>query len=139
MKPATYDGTLNRAILMTSIALLAIVMAIGSITPALAGVPNMGATIVDGDECGMLDGDGDFVITTDSHRVNTNSKNGNAIFKCHAENVPNNTGKSVQYNMENTGFFCFIPGAGLTADWKEVVSDNGDGTGDATLTCKKKV
>lgn len=78
---------------------------------------------IDEFSCGMFDGDGGFVITDNNHAVVTS--NGNGEFRCQAQ-VPNSTGKAVQYN----DFPCGTP-AGLTFDGREVVSASGR----ATLTC----
>ena len=97
------------------------------------------ATVEVGFECGLFDGDGDPVIATDSHLVTTVNKNGVVNMTCHVEDVPNNTGAAVRYNADNnpygTGIVC-ASGSLTTLIWKETVSDNGDGTGDATLNCK---
>lgn len=95
------------------------------------------AVIIVGDTCGMLDGDGVFISTTDTKTVNTNSSNGRAMFKCHASDVPNSTGSAVHYDFESTEISCGIlltDGLVFTNDWKQVV----DTEGNAVLTCKYK-
>jgi len=81
--------------------------------------------------CGMLDGDGGFVGTTDSKVVNTNNANGIINFKCHVKDVANSTGMAVHWDYETAGFSCNTL-FGSTTDWKETVSADGN----AVLTCK---
>lgn len=89
------------------------------------------AIILTGEGCGMLDGDGDGVYTTDTKVVSSVTKNGsNVNMKCHAS-VPNSTGKTVKWNFDNTGLSCGT-GFGATDDWRIVV----DPEGNATMTCK---
>lgn len=75
--------------------------------------------------CLLLDGDGNFVITDESHTVITSSGNGN--FRCSATDVANSTGRAVIY----TDFLCNTQ-AGQTTDSRLVVSASGN----AVLTCK---
>ena len=88
-----------------------------------------GAIHIDDFGCGMLNGNGGFLITTDSKQVITPSGNDN--FKCQADNVPNASGSSVKWNFANTGLICGTA-LGGTTDWQEIVS----GSGQATLQCK---
>ena len=98
------------------------------------------AFIITEGSCGMADGDGGSITSTDVKQVNSNSqKNGNITLKCYATGVDNSTGKVVKYNFENTwGASCStlktFPEISqqFTDDWKEVVSADGD----AVLTCK---
>ncbi|MGQ0795665.1 MAG: hypothetical protein ACT4N5_05735 [Nitrosopumilaceae archaeon] len=91
--------------------------------------------------CTLFDGDGSVAFAPDAQGVVTQSNNGNIKLTCHAENVPNNQGKAVRYDSNNNPFGpgqpCVYQGE-ATLNWKEVVSDNGDGTGDATLVCHFK-
>ena len=100
------------------------------------------ATVEVGFACGLFDGDGGVALAFDTHLVTTVNKNGVVNMTCHVENVPNNTGAAVRYNADNNpagpGTLC-ASGALTTSSWKETVSDNGDGTGDATLQCKFRV
>ena len=88
-----------------------------------------GAIHIDDLTCGMLDGNGGFVVTTNSAQVITPSGNDN--FKCQADNVPNASGKAVKWNYANTGLICGTA-LGGTTDFQEIVS----GSGQATLQCK---
>lgn len=82
--------------------------------------------------CGMIDGNGNYFVTTLSAVVITPS--GNANLKCQKKvAVPNSTGRAVVWNYDNTGMMC-ATNAGLTKDWQETVSASGM----ATLTCHSK-
>ena len=80
------------------------------------------AVHLSGLECGMIDGDGNFVLAT-GDAVVTSSGNGN--LKCQAQ-VPNSTGKAVVYS----GFPCGTP-TGVDNNGHETVSASGQ----ATLVC----
>ena len=101
------------------------------------------ATVVVGFGCGLFDGDGGTVFTTDTQTVITVSKTGVVNMKCQIEGVDNNQGKAVHYsyayNPSGTPVPCVFEGTYSTSSWKETVSDNGDGTGDATLQCKFRI
>jgi hypothetical protein len=123
------------------------IVAILGLSIAAWGIPNTSvmaapATVLVGINCGLFDGDGGFLITTDTQAVQTQSANGNTKITCHAASVPNSTGKAVHYDTDNNPFgpgaLCGDGFGNTTADWKEVVSDNEDGTGDATLQCRFK-
>jgi hypothetical protein len=50
--------------------------------------------------CTMADGSGNFLTITSPElkiKVSTQSANGNLILNCHADNIPNITGKAVKY------------------------------------------
>lgn len=79
--------------------------------------------------CNLLDGNKNPVSTDRSHAVVTSS--GTSMLKCQVENVPNDTGRAVQWDYANTNLLCSTYG-GLTEDWKITVSASGQ----ATLTCK---
>src|SRR4051812_9888371 len=81
-----------------------------------------GAIVINDFGCGMIDGDGNFAFSDNSHAVVTSS--GNGMLRCQAT-VPNSTGKAVVYKDFLCGTF-----AGL-ADGRETVSASGQ----ATLTC----
>ena len=87
--------------------------------------------------CGLLDGDGNVVISDSFQTVATNNGKGTGKLTCHAANVPNSTGKAVHWDFDNMPMLCGTI-SGATENWKNVVSDNGDGTGDATLQCRTK-
>lgn len=82
--------------------------------------------------CGLLDGDGNGIFTTDTKVVNSLGKNGgNVNLKCYASDVPNSTGETVKWDFYNTGSPCGTQ-YGLTEDWRIVV----DPEGNAIMTCK---
>jgi hypothetical protein len=78
--------------------------------------------------CGLIDGDGGFVLTYGTIEIQNSS--GNATLKCHATGVANDTGQAVHWDFDNTGLECGTSD-GLTTDWHETVSASGN----ATLTC----
>jgi hypothetical protein len=90
-----------------------------------------GAVHMDDFGCGLLDGNGGFVYTTDSRVTITPSNNNVTILKCTARGVANNTGSAAHFDHASTGYPCNTQ-AGSTYDWHETVSANGV----ATLTCK---
>lgn len=81
--------------------------------------------------CGMLDGQGSFVVTTDSRVTVTPPQAGVTVLKCSSRNLANNSGRAVQWNQGNTGYLCNTQ-MGSTSDWSETVSASGQ----AVLTCK---
>ena len=96
------------------------------------------AVIIDDQFCLVIDGNGNLTNTNDSKVIATQSKNGNAVWKCKAM-VPNDTGMAARWDSENNPFFsgvaCNIPtpfGNKETTDWKITVSSEGD----ATATCR---
>lgn len=105
-------------------------LVIFAIFVATGAFANNGAVRIDDFGCGVLDGNGNGVYTTDSKVVMTPSPNGNTVLKCFAKNVPNNTGRAVRWNYENTGYSCGTQ-SGSTTDWHETVSTSGR----AVLTC----
>lgn len=90
------------------------------------------AVIIVGNDCSMIDGNGDSFITNDTKVVQTNSRKGVINKKCYASGVPNETGRAVHWNSGNTGGLMCAVLEGLTDDWKLVVDDEGN----AQLTCK---
>ena len=91
---------------------------------------NNGAVHINNFGCGVLDGNGNGVYTTNSKVTITHSPNGNTILKCFAKGVPNNTGRAVRWNYATTGYSCGTQ-SGSTTDWHEIVSTRGR----AVLTC----
>ena len=83
------------------------------------------AVVINGFTCGVIDGDGGFFVTDQTHTVITSS--GNSVLKCHASGVPNSTGSAVN----RSGFLCGTA-LGLTTDSHETVSASGE----VDLTCK---
>lgn len=80
--------------------------------------------------CGLLDGNGSGVGTTNSFAVITDSETGAVMLRCQADVTPSSTGKAVQFSYDNTGASCGVL-VGITTKWKEVVSASGK----ATLHC----
>lgn len=112
-------------------------MAAASLTAAIGGIGVLGGSTAFADSpnaaqinkdftCGLFDGNGNFVVTDQSHSVVTNS--GNTTLKCSVKDVtPSSTGHAVKFE----GFVCntFL---GSTTDSRETVSASGN----ATLTCE---
>jgi hypothetical protein len=82
------------------------------------------AAVIDITLCGVIDGDGNFYLTTEGSAVVTS--NGNGRLTCKATGVPNSTGTAVTYR----DFGCNTP-AGFTTDSHETVSASGN----VTLQC----
>lgn len=111
--------------------------------PGLVFVLTLAAFLVSGQEtakadaavvvkdigCGLLDGDGNFVFTSESHAVSTDS--GNSKITCKADVAPSTTAQgAVKWNFANTGLLCSTS-FGSTQDWQEVVTPSGK----ASLVC----
>jgi hypothetical protein len=77
--------------------------------------------------CGLLDGNGGFAFTTDTHTVFTPRSTGKLT--CQAR-VPNPSGRAVHFDFDSTGLECALFFA-ITTTWHETVSASGR----ATLTC----
>ena len=103
---------------------------------------------VSNQECWFFDGDGNIIVSTDSHAVATHSHNGNTHLTCKADNVQNSTGDVVKYDDKNNPYAydaeknpdgppeiaCRDGFGHATYDWQEVVSPGGN----ATLQCHYK-
>ena len=90
------------------------------------------AIIVTDFGCGLIDGDGNSFSTNDTKVVNSNNGKGGQInFACYASGVPNNQGRAVHWDYDNTGLTCGTL-FGSTTDWRIVV----DTEGNAVLKCK---
>lgn len=91
------------------------------------------AVVITSFDCTILDGNGGFYTTNDTKVTKANNPGGNAVLKCHANDVPNSSGETVKWNYENTGILCFSSAVNAnTDDWKIVV----DPDGAAMMTCK---
>jgi len=101
-------------------------------------------------QCGLLDGDGNTVVTDDVKIVITNSAKGNLILRCKTQGVENNQGTAVHWDAwTNPDTFTQLsadpapkPCVGtngssllLTEDWHIVVSKKGN----AVMTCRFRV
>ncbi|MFW6161989.1 MAG: hypothetical protein ACODAJ_04420 [Planctomycetota bacterium] len=108
------------------------------VSPAGAG-SDRSAIVVGKGGAALLDGNGDIAYATDFHKVITRSRNGNAILKLRAKDVPNDTGKAVHWSYANTRMTCgvYVTGRGVVAasNWRETVSADGN----AVLTCLVKL
>lgn len=108
-------------------------MATASLTVALGGIGGIGASTalaasaeINKDfSCALFDGNGNLVVTDQSHSVVTQS--GNSTLKCSADVTPPRSGQAAHFS----GFGCntFL---GFTNDSRETVSASGK----ATLTCR---
>ena len=94
------------------------------------------AVVITDFNCGFMDGDGNSFSTTDTQITKASNPSGNAVLKCRATGVPNDTGTTVKYDAVSTGQPCFSTKLSLnpeyTWDWKLVI----DTDGDAVMTCK---
>ena len=108
------------------------VLALALLSVTGSALANLPAVHINDFGCGMFEGNGGYVYTDSTSVVITAS--GNANMKCQRKDpVPNNTGKAVIYNFENTGMLCGTE-AGATTKWHETVSASGQ----ATLICQVK-
>jgi len=110
--------------IVSFVAVLAVSIALVSWNNRHAVRPD-GAVHIDINACGVIDGNGNFYLSTDGNAVITPS--GNDKLQCKASGAPNATGHAVNYN----GFLCNTP-TGLTTDSRETVSASGN----VTLTCR---
>ena len=111
---------------MISVLLLAAAVVLSSASNAQA----QAEVFIDFYGCNLLDGNGGFVFTSDTHVVITNNPNGNVKLTCRATVTPSVSGTAVQYNFDSTANLC---GAIVcnTNRWHETVSASGQ----ATLQC----
>ncbi|MGB6992504.1 MAG: hypothetical protein WBG00_04660 [Thermoanaerobaculia bacterium] len=81
--------------------------------------------------CILFDGNGDFFLADDVQIVATGNKRGSTKLKCQTKVAPNDKGKAVSFDFDNTNkTICTVNGS-PTEDWHETVSSSGK----ATLTC----
>jgi hypothetical protein len=102
------------------------------IAPATGGASGgNGAVQLNGFDCGMVTGNGDF-FTVDAPTKTVYTQKGSWNETCKATGVANDTGKAVLWYYNNTGLPCVDATNNLyTLDWQETVSSNGI----ATLSC----
>ena len=94
--------------------------------PAAAWAGGGGAIVIDLEmEARLLDGNGDSFTTARVHVVMTPSKKGNVLLVLRAKGVPNDTGRAVHWDADNTGLPCLLNGL-TTLRWRETVSANGN-------------
>ena len=93
--------------------------------PAFSG----GSSAIEDFDCLLRDSEGNVVIAASSSEIST--KGGVTNMKCSAKGVANTTGKTIHWNIGNTGFVC-VAAAGETENWRATLS----AAGNVTLTCK---
>ncbi len=128
------------------VALVAVVMILGTVSQAMAVPPSDSdkvkqrssghtkgpAMVVKFNEddqlvCPFIDSNLVIVnvLLTNAIIVETNSKNGNIKFVCHAEDIFNDTGAEVVWNFDNTGLV--LGGFGTdTEKWEITISEDGN-------------
>jgi len=106
-------------------ALLAGAFAVSNQTTPVGSAP---AIVINDIGCGMLDGNGGGVFTTNSHAVI--NANGNGMISCKADVAPAAGGGAVRWDNANTGLLCGTL-SDVTAQWGETVSASGK----ASLSC----
>jgi len=110
-----------------------IVLGLAMLLVATALVGNATATgplaVEKGFACGVLDANGNVVVTTNSFFAWYAS--GRTYLHCEAS-VSNTTGKRITFNYDNTGLLCGIPVSGATDVWHNTIGNNGS----SQLTCK---
>jgi|SRR3989442_1012818 len=111
-------------------ALRGLLLALGAVCLIASSAQAQATVFIDLLVCGMYDGNGVFVITTDNQAVATNNARGNGKLSCFADVTPSVTGHAVHYDFESTGQQCGTP-TGFTTKWQEVVSASGE----AILQC----
>ena len=119
---------MRRIFIVALVASAAAFVALGGGRAARAD--DSGAAVYRDFGCGLSDGNGNFVFTTDTHSVEVGN-NGNGLTICKASGVPNSTGKAVHWDSASTnGGTCFIRGQ-FGTDWDITVSAGGE----AILRC----
>jgi hypothetical protein len=126
----------NRIIIVLAASLAA---TLAHADPAMVINPAVGCSIADGN---LFTGPLIFVNSDDARIVATQSRNGNAVYKCKLSDIANDTGAAVNYDFQDildffgAQFPCVIfnpvGGADVTENWKVTISSRGK----ATLTCK---
>ncbi|RDJ98787.1 hypothetical protein DLM46_32155 [Paraburkholderia lacunae] len=84
--------------------------------------------------CGLADGNGSFVFTTDTKAIVTQSNNSNSMFQCQANVPPSASGSAARFDFASTGALCGLytsTGLQVTDQWHETVAASGQ----ATLIC----
>jgi hypothetical protein len=84
-----------------------------------------GAMVVWNSGAVILDGNGQFVGTSDTHEVIL--PDGHILFICQGTVAPSSTGGAVQWNVDNTGLV-YVLGTLVTLDWHETVGASGPAT-----------
>ena len=93
------------------------------------------ALVITDFQCVMFDGNGGFTSGV-GQVTKSNNPGGNAMLKCRASDVPNDTGTTVKWEIENNPIGeigCFSSAlAAITYDWKIAIDTDGNGV----MTCK---
>lgn len=116
------------AILLTFL----VVLMAGALS-ANADSDNSAVVMNDAFSCGVLVNDGGYIVTPDTHLVDTNSKNDNIKLTCMGQLETQGPESALVLNYEKTGAICFY-GMHVTTDWKSVVTPSGK----VMLTCHFK-
>ena len=98
-----------------------------------AANPDAGTVVARGFSCGILDGNGDIFVTTNSELIEYQTK---AVLHCSGDGAPY-TGPSPPkfFNFGNTGLSCGMLQFGSTTDWVDKVGRSGN----SQLTCKTAI
>ncbi|KAH7175114.1 uncharacterized protein B0J16DRAFT_324559 [Fusarium flagelliforme] len=109
---------------MIATPLLAILINFGNLALAQPN-PNSAIFISDFD-CGLVDGNGNFVSADRSRVVITQSGNRNLV--CESDVTPPSDGRAEIYNFKNTGALCGTVGGFRTDKWQQTISASGKTT-----------
>lgn len=99
-----------------------------------AYVAPRGALVLWDRGCSLLDGDGGYAYTEETHQVVTPNERGVTVLSCSAKVLPSSTGRAVHHDGSDGGT-CWIvrDGTSVRAEaWQETVSASGE----AKLTCR---
>lgn len=110
----------------------AVALVVATLTAAIVGGPagaSGEAITYRGFPCIVYDGDGGFVVTTNS--VETVYASGKVVLHCEASGVANSTGGIVKFNYANTGELCSFFSGGTTTVWHDRIGAGGV----SQLTC----
>jgi hypothetical protein len=92
----------------------------GALAGGVAANPDAGEVVARGFACGILDRDGNTVITTNSVLTQYQNK---AVLRCQGD--VGGTGPAVYWNFDNTGLSCGMLQFGSTNNWTNKVGYNG--------------
>ena len=93
----------------------------------VAANPNAGKVVASGFSCGLLDGNGNFIVTDNSTLTLYQTK---AVLRCEGNGAGAANGP-IYFNYGNTGLGCGMLDFGITLDWSDKVGYNGN----SQLTC----
>ena len=89
--------------------------------------PDAGKIVASGFSCGLIDGQGNFIVTDNSVLTLYQTK---AVLRCTGTGAGANPGP-VYWNFGNTGAYCGMLEFGITTDWSDKAGYNGN----SQLTC----